>query len=367
MLTRIYINNFKSFVNFECKFGPIELFMGANGAGKSTLFDVLARLQDFSGAGLPAEHVFVPYQATRWLSSQSQEYEMDARLGDVEYRYRLQIELPKSHPGKPRVVAETVSHDGNPVFAFVDGEVRLFNDSYQQKVAYPFDWHRSALATIVPRPENTKLMRFKDWLNSLTIVRLNPPLMAERSDRELAFPSQDLNNYASWFRHLAQEEPAELSKLQDDLRSALPGLESLSTKTFGGSMRLLQARFLSHGRPLDLGFGELSDGQRALIGIYSLSHFCLREGRLLCIDEPDNYVALREIQPWLYHVRDRVDQSEGQAFLISHSPELLDQLAVSAGLVFRRDEQGPVRVERFQMAGSELTPAELVARGWDGD
>lgn len=367
MLTRVYVNNFKAFVNFECRLGGLELLMGSNGSGKSTFVELLNRLQLFSSAGSPIEHCFLTAHATRWQTSDTQEFELDATLAGSDYRYRLQIELPRSPSSKPRVLVETVSHQGSLVFSFTEGEVKLFNNSYQHKVTYPFDWHRSALATIVARSENAKLMQFKDWFANLTVVRVDPVGMAPRSEGEQPLPSPSLSNYASWFRHLAQEEPAEFARLHEDLREALPGLVDLAPKSVGGTARYLLAKFESPSpKGLELGFDELSDGQRALIGLYTLIRFRLRRGYLLCIDEPENFVALPEIQPWLARLSERVEDGDGQALLISHSSELVNQLAVPHGLVFRREGMGPVRVEPFQMEGSVLTPAELVARGWNG-
>jgi AAA15 family ATPase/GTPase len=45
MLTRIYIDNFKCFVNFEYKPAQRQLILGSNGAGKSSLLDALLFLR----------------------------------------------------------------------------------------------------------------------------------------------------------------------------------------------------------------------------------------------------------------------------------------------------------------------------------
>ena len=47
MLTRIYVDNFRCLVNFECYLGAQQLILGGSGAGKSTLFDVLGLLRDY--------------------------------------------------------------------------------------------------------------------------------------------------------------------------------------------------------------------------------------------------------------------------------------------------------------------------------
>ena len=41
MLTRIYIDNYRAFVNFEHTFESTQLLMGGNGSGKSSFLDAL--------------------------------------------------------------------------------------------------------------------------------------------------------------------------------------------------------------------------------------------------------------------------------------------------------------------------------------
>ena len=92
----------------------------------------------------------------------------------------------------------------------------------------------------------------------------------------------------------------------------------------------------------------------------------LKENRTVCIDEPDNFVALREIQPWLVNAKDAVEDNDSQLWVISHNPELIDYLAADHGVQFYRDEGGPVRTRRFEWKDSDvLKPSEIVARGWE--
>jgi ATPase subunit of ABC transporter with duplicated ATPase domains len=127
----------------------------------------------------------------------------------------------------------------------------------------------------------------------------------------------------------------------------------------------LRADFSRSAEPLKLRFLELSDGQRALILLYAVLYFLLQEGRTVFIDEPDNFVSLDEIQPWLLSATDMVDSGSGQLVVVSHHPEIFNQWAISHGLVTERDGCGPVRVRPYSPpAGLPLTPAESVARGW---
>ena len=104
---------------------------------------------------------------------------------------------------------------------------------------------------------------------------------------------------------------------------------------------------------------------RALLDetVYGLLHLTNGQGHVLFLDEPDNYVALAEIQPWLMELS---DLSLPQVVLCSHHPELIDYLGGECGLVLAREESGAVTVRHPDLAvlkaGAKLS--EWVARGW---
>jgi predicted ATPase len=112
-------------------------------------------------------------------------------------------------------------------------------------------------------------------------------------------------------------------------------------------------------------FSELSDGQRVLVALYTLLFGLKDEGISLFLDEPDNFVALREIQPWLTALTDSCGYGVEQTVLISHHPEIIDYLAPSSGRWFDRDSNGPARVTDKPKAPVDgLKPSEVMARGW---
>lgn len=153
----------------------------------------------------------------------------------------------------------------------------------------------------------------------------------------------------------------------ESLRGALDGFSFLQLEPVGENVRLLVAEFVDdHGRSTRFAFNELSDGQRCLICLYAILHFVLAKGCTVILDEPDNFISLREIQPWLMAASDAAEESGGQILIISHHPEIIDQWAAESGVRFVREGSGPVRVEVFHGdSDSALTPSELVARGWE--
>jgi predicted ATPase len=194
-------------------------------------------------------------------------------------------------------------------------------------------------------------MQFKNWIESLHCLQLNPHAMAKKTDREDAGLAFDMSNFASWYRHMNQEREDAASKFRDQLRQILPGLGSLNLRSTVANLRSLEARFdIAESSPevyLTVAFDELSDGQRVLTCLYALLNFVVEGNACLFLDEPENYIAIPEIQPWLVELRDRIEDRGGQVILISHHPEIIDYLAPEIGLVFERVGTGPVRVRNY--------------------
>jgi energy-coupling factor transporter ATP-binding protein EcfA2 len=361
MLTRLYIDNFRCFVNFEYRPSRRQLIFGGNGSGKSSIVDVLLMLRQFIAKGDALDDNYILAQRTRWMDRPQQTWELEANLNGGRYVYRLVIE-PWGEPPRPRAAAETVHFEGKPVFESSVGQVHTYNDRFELKNSYDFDPHRSALATIGPQRDNLILSRFKMWLGGLFCFRINPYAMPARAEGEDLFPNVNLSNFAAWYRHFPTADPAQNEAMLGSLRAALDGFRFLRFDPFGKDVSLLAAEF---GKATKYYFNELSDGQRCLICLYAILHFLLAKGATVILDEPDNFVSLREIQPWLMAATDAVEEAEGQLLVISHHPEILNQWA-PGGVQFVRDGGGPVRVVEFRGDPAHpLTPSELVARGWE--
>ena len=365
MLTRLYIDNFRCFVKFEYRPGSQELILGRNGSGKSSLCDAVLLLRQFVVNGGLFDQFLVLGQRTRWLDQDQITFELEVELEGGQYVYRLVIE-PWGDPARSRAASETLHLGERPLFEFTDSEVQLYTDLFEPKVAYEFDPHRSALATIIPRGDNKRLIRFKDWLNRFCCFRINPWKMEHKAERPDLYPNTDLSNIAAWYSHLIQDDPKQNAALLADLRESIEDFDFLQLEAVA-TYRVLVAEFhRGGGRANKIWFYELSDGQRCLICLYMILHFVVAKGGTVVLDEPDNFISLREIQPWLMALSDAIEESHGQVLLISHHPEIINQWAPTSGVQFIRDETGSVRVEKFRGdPDSGLPPAELVARGWD--
>jgi len=326
--------------------------------------DALLFLRRFVVLGHDLERRKILSERTLWLDQPKLTFELHAALDNTTFIYRLVIDSHRE-PERARVVSETVTSNKKPIFEFQNGEVRLFDDRFQHTVTYPFDRHRSALATLTEMKDNRRLAQFKQWFSHLFCFRINPFRIKPLAEREDAYPYFDLSNFSAWYRHLIQSSPQENAKLMEDLESVLDDFKFLKLERIGENSRELFAEF---AKGVKLGLGRLSDGQRCLICLYSILHFVLSKGGTVLLDEPENFISLREMQPWLNAVSNELDANRGQIIMISHHPEFMNQWAPDFGIQFIREGINPVRVRKFSGERyATLLPSEIIARGWENE
>ncbi len=375
MLTKIYIDNILCFTNFELHLSPFTVLLGGNGSGKTSILELVDRVRQFVIEGIDVD-TFAPSETlTRWDNRDEQKVGLAVTLDGEQFEYEVVIKHTPDRD-KRRVMSERLTSDGDKLFEFDDqAVVHLYNDHGEEKHAMPFDWSQSSLGRMQERRENTRLVRFRRWLKDIQLARPDPRHVSSRSERSKSSMAPDLSDFAAWLRGHFETSPKGPGDLDAQLRQVLDGFDTLHNEDLGKNQRQLQARFrppkskAKSGKPVSLGFEELSDGQRQLVMLYALVILELDPGKSLLVDEPDNFLALREIQPWLNLLQDHRDEHGGQVILSSHHPDVLNQMAIDHGTWLWRDSGGPVRARPFQEIADRfdkaITSSEIVARGWE--
>lgn len=370
MLTRIYADNYRSFVNFEFHPAESNLLIGDNGSGKSCLFDVIEAIQNVVVHGEGLTDAFPTSTLTRWEIRDVQRFEMQIRGNDGNYDYSLEVEHDRKS-STCSIRREQINYSGKTIYLFESKTVHLYNDKFVEGTSFQGDSRRSFLAIIEERPENQRLMWFLQFLGKIWIFRPNPLAMTAASRKEAVWLERDGANFSSWYREMLPQYPEEAEKLKMDMRAVIEGLQSFRLLSSGGRAKDLVATLAvdsagSSSKRYDLMLDELSLGQRALLLMYGILHFAVHRAKVLCLDEPDNFVALREIQPWLIKLSDALQESKGQLLIISHHPEVIDYLAAGDAFKFERPGGDLTRVRPFLVnLESGLKASECIARGWD--
>ncbi|MEY3759572.1 MAG: hypothetical protein RIR39_1063, partial [Pseudomonadota bacterium] len=206
---------------------------------------------------------------------------------------------------------------------------------------------------------------FLQYLRTLFVVRINPYEMASTINKANAEIKTDFSNYAEWFAHLNEKNRRGVSTFEKEMRDILPGFDFFRIEQ-AGQLKVLQVDFENTANKKDIisyYFNELSEGQKVLIALYALV-YCTPENSLICIDEPENFLALPEIQPWLNELREQCKERNIQALLISHHPSLINFLATYSGYWFSRQDNH-TRIEKITKQDDDGLPiAQLIEMGW---
>lgn len=368
MIKRLYIDNYKSLVNFDLTLEELTLLLGPNGVGKTSVLDVMFALRRLlSGeAKVTDPEVFPTSTLTRWQQRDKQVMEVDVVLNGDEMRYRLEIEHERE-VRRARIALEKLESNGRPLFEFHLGEVHLYRDNYSPGPVFGADWTESDLARVPPRDDNRRLTRFLEFMRKIIVCGLYPASFETESSTEDPFLKRDARNFASWYRHILLERQELVPEFTKALQEVIDGFRGIRMEKVGLDTRALMVMFDQFNQRYELRLNEISDGQRALIALYSLVRLAAGQGYTLFLDEPDNYLALTEIQPWIIGLADACGGDVPQAVLCSHHPELIDYLGGDRGLVLRRESSG-VTVARpsndLAIEGG-LKLSEVIARGWE--
>lgn len=374
MIKKLYVDNYKCLVNFELELDELSLLLGPSGVGKTAVLDVvyaLRRLLD-GDARIVDSAVFPPRTLTRWQSRDIQVFEIQVLLDAETYTYRLEVEHQRAER-LARVSLERLDAGGEMLFECVRSKVQLYRDDPNGGVSkgpeFTADWRESALARIAPDRNNRRLSRFLDYMRKVLVCSIHSPGLKTVSVDESPLLARDAGNFADWYRHTLQEHTDLVPELTTTLAEVIDtGFKGIRLERVGHESRSLMVSFGDH----ELRFDEVSDGQRALIVLYALIHLARDQGYTLLLDEPENYVALREIQPWLISLEDACGDTLAQAVISSHHPELIDYLAQENGLLLQRESSGAITSRRPQPTsedgtqnGAGLKLSELIARGWE--
>ena len=262
---------------------------------------------------------------------------------------------------------EKLESKGKPLFIFQMGEVHLFRDNHSLGPVFGADWTESDLARVPSREDNKRLTRFLEFMRKVIVCGLYPASFETESSTEDPVLKRDAHNFASWYRHVLLERQELVPDFTKALHEVIDGFRGIRMEKVGLDTRALMVMFDQFNERYELRLGETSDGQRALIALYSLVRLAAGQGYTLFLDEPDNYLALAEIQPWLIGLADACGKEVPQAVICSHHPEMIDYLGGDRGLVLRRESSGATIARSSNELAVEggLKLSEVIARGWE--
>jgi predicted ATPase len=350
MLTRIAINNYNCLVGFEVELPRRLLLVGSNGSGKSSLWEALVGLQDVIVRGADVADAFPTRSLTKWLGdAEKQEFEFDFRSADHIYTYRLELEH-NTRKQTASLLGDQLKLDGHTIYQNLHGTVSIWPETPgQPNTSFPFGRKRSFLPELEAKSDNAHITAFRGAISELWLIKHNPTRITPTTAEEVDWLERDGSNFSSWFRGVLADKPEVGNLLNEALRPAMPGLQKIAFDRISQKVRELMLQFRTRGHDYSVSASEISDGQRSLLLLHGLLVGAFDHARLAFLDEPEMGLAPHEMQPWLAQAMATLDEHDGQLFVISHHPAVVDYLAPERTLRFSRPNGGPTRIDEVTL------------------
>ena len=387
MITKIKINGFKSFYDFEMAFTPLTVVAGANASGKSNLFDALQLLSrlaetDMKTAfseqrGNPAE-LFTQFGENSYAEEMEFVVEMllnrhikdnwggQARLNNTRLRYRLVIacelnafgiddlvvkceslekikneddQFVKSIlPKKAKSLWKTQRAGGSkdPFIRTVEQNglttIKIRQDGRQGGKATPANAVAQTVLGGINSVDFPHAFAAKEEMRSWKFLQLSPEYLREPTRQDVGLRDTITpggKNLAAVLYRIRQTDPYTLKEVSRKLNSFLPNFIEVNVYDDKENRQFIIKVREEDGK--EFSSRVLSEGTLRLLALCILQYDDKHTG-LLCFEEPENGIHPFRIQAMAQLLKDLsadftdTDMPLRQVIVNTHSPLLVGQL-----------------------------------------
>ena len=339
MIKRLYVDNYKSLVNFTWEPGSVELLAGTNGSGKSSVFEVIECLRALLVRGEKVPDIFPGSVFTRWSQRDELKIELDLIVnGSGFYFYKCVIQ--RRADGVSLLKSELLMHSTGELYKFENRKLTLTNRGRLQ-AQFNFGNSRSYVSEIDVNDWTALHIQFRDALARTAVLKPDVVRIQDVSHVEAERLDRTCSNFVDWYRSWVTPYPERAVAMASLLKTCMPDLVALRVLTLG-TAKQMNVEFAPAGKSMLLSLAELSEGQRMLIVLAALS--TSKQFDCLLLDEPDNFVGPGEISAIIASLDAAYEK--GQLCVISHHPRAIDRLASHSATLFSL-ENGVTRTRKL--------------------
>ncbi|WP_165728191.1 ATP-binding protein [Pseudoalteromonas sp. 31A1] len=310
MIKSIWVDNFKSLVDFKIDLAKFNCVVGLNGAGKSTLLQAL----DFVSQ-LMIGDIEEWLKIRHWDSS-----ELNSKLtkkSNIEFKVVLDIDssIVEWSGGFNRTslscTKETITENGNRILFVEDGSY-VFNGKRRE---INFEYQGSLLSRLKENDQWKILKSVKDEiLNIRSLDLISPELLRSQSrlsEGKLGLGGEKLSAF------IHESGPKAKSKLTQELCDVYPQLDTILTKSLRSGWKQLEIKEHYGERKLTSAARHVNDGMLRLMAIL----IQLEIGNaFLLFDEIENGINPELIE----YLIDHLVNTDDQILVTTHSPMVLN-------------------------------------------
>ncbi len=365
MLERLYVNNFRTFQNFELRPAALHsaLFCGKNGTGKTALGGVFALFQQIGAGKSRVGELVKPDDFWLRQTNLPMRFELEVRLDGRLFAYTLVLELPERFR-ELRVLEESLTVDGTSIYRRRQGAVEVVKGT--GPVTFTIDWHFVALPLIQVADAND-FETWKTWLQRMLVLAPVPALMSGVSLGEASSLELNARNFSGWLTGLLAQEPSAIATILGALQQMMPDLSTLRNLPGGRDSKSLFVVFKDDNASFEVSFDALSNGEKCMFLASAIVAANENAGPFFVFwDEIDNHVSLDEIDFFVRLLR-RGFHAGGQIFVTSHNASAIRAFSrENTFFVARKSHMEPSMLRSF--ADSPPPKGEDVATAFlEGD
>lgn len=389
MITKIEINGFKSFIDFEMEFTPFTIIAGTNASGKSNLFDALRLLSSLASSDLRSafsfpeqrgsiDELFSLYTIDKSVPEMTFAVEMLVRRtvkdnwgadGDIKtprLRYELTIARKKNEKNFEELYVKHESlskiNPDNDVWAKTylgNKHKNIWKSTQSGGTSRPYiyteeingvatikirqDGKQGGKATVANSINQTVLgsvtsvdfphaFAAREELRSWNFMQLNPEVLREPTKQETNFSDKighSGENLAAALYRLKCDDEYNLIEISRALKTFLPEYTHVDAKDDKANKQFIISISNEDGKVFTS--RVLSEGTLRLLTLCILLVDEQHQG-LLCFEEPENGIHPFRIKAMVQLLRDlsmdlnNPDTLLRQVIINTHSPSLLQEV-----------------------------------------
>lgn len=294
-IKRIAIGGFRRLYGVNIELRPMMVMIGANGVGKTSFMDALSLMASSARGSLNQHLSDMGGIANVLTNGMAGDFVLQAEMdvpGQPSCVYTLRLGLQGvGYIISKETLAQANDHYREPgIHIDADhGNIRFF-DPYRIEFIEP-DWEynhlESALSQaprIFPVPDEFRFgLSFVTHYHTLDVSRLAPVKLPQQMTPAV-FPGENGEYLAPFLYNLRETNRGQFEAIEDSLRAAFPGFESLGFPIVAAGMVAMTWKEKAFRNPIYM--NQLSEGTLRFLWLVSLLHSPFLP-TITMIDEPE--------------------------------------------------------------------------------
>lgn len=347
----LYIHNYRCLQNFVIDFekSDVLLLLGRNGVGKTTALEALSIIRSIADG---KEHVAMLFHRRDFAFGQFDipiRFEITMEIDGKVYKYILAVVFDQD-ADEVSISKEELSSEETKFFDRLADHV-VFLSGSNDLTDCPIGNDRFLLSLFSGRSRcGAACEAVRTFASSWMLVSPWPASITTDFSENAHSLALDASNFLSWFRQIIVQNIGFTDQLMKYLQNGFfKDIVSLSWTDVGKNQgnEMLFSISDDSRKVWDVRFSEMSDGEKVfVIGAALMTCNAIQGGTLCFWDEPDNFLAISEVQDFVTRLRKSFGHDRGQLIITSHNIETIRTIGMDATAIVQRSSHlEPARIQ----------------------